>query len=108
VPPSAGATPFTSSLVPVAIPASAIRQPSSSSSPFGNISTILCPPGPDGPGNSWFGADGTTSVISINTLTFNSVSGIRLGNTFQPDHGTTGFRFVAFSLSLLPLVKSSP
>ncbi|KAJ7622816.1 cortical protein marker for cell polarity-domain-containing protein [Mycena polygramma] len=91
VPSSAGATPFTSSLVPVPIPASAIRQPTSTSSSFGNVSAILCPAGDDGPGNSWFGADGATSVISINTLTSNSVSGIRLGNTFQPDHGTTGF-----------------
>ncbi|KAJ7188405.1 cortical protein marker for cell polarity-domain-containing protein [Mycena filopes] len=91
VPASAGATPFSSSLVPIAIPPSAIQQPTSTSDAFGNVSSILCPAGPDGAGNSWFGAAGSTAVISINTHTFNSASGVRLGNTFQPDHGTTGF-----------------
>ncbi|KAJ7045370.1 cortical protein marker for cell polarity-domain-containing protein [Mycena alexandri] len=91
VPASAGATPFSSSLVPIPIPASAIQQPSASSDPFGNISSILCPTGPDGAGNSWFGPAGSTAVISINTHTFISASGVRLGNTFQPNHGTTGF-----------------
>ncbi|KAF7362018.1 SH3 domain-containing protein [Mycena venus] len=91
VPASAGGTPFTQSLVPIAIPASAIQQPSSSSGDFANVSAILCPSGPDGPKTSWFGTDGTAAVITINTLSFNSVNGIRLGNTFQPNHGTTGF-----------------
>ncbi|KAF7298190.1 SH3 domain-containing protein [Mycena chlorophos] len=93
VPFSAGATPFSSSLVPIPIPASAVLQPSSSSSDagFGNITVILCPAGADGAGNSWFGADGTTSVITIDTHTFLSANGLRLGNTFQPNHGTTGF-----------------
>ncbi|KAJ7782990.1 cortical protein marker for cell polarity-domain-containing protein [Mycena metata] len=91
VPASAGATPFSSSLVPISIPASAIQQPSATSDPFGNISSILCPTGPDGAANSWFGPAGSTAVISINTHTFISASGVRLGNTFQPDHGTTGF-----------------
>ncbi|KAJ7262315.1 cortical protein marker for cell polarity-domain-containing protein [Mycena haematopus] len=91
VPASPGGTPFTQSLVPISITASNIQQPSSSSDDFGNVSAILCPSGPDGPKTSWFGTDGTGSVITINTLHFNSVNGIRLGNTFQPDHGTTGF-----------------
>ncbi|KAF7321403.1 SH3 domain-containing protein [Mycena kentingensis (nom. inval.)] len=93
VPQSAGASPFSSSLVPIPIPASAVLQPSTNSNDpdFGNITHILCPAGDDGPGNTWFGADGTTSVISINTHTFIAASGLRLGNTFQPNHGTTGF-----------------
>ncbi|KAF7315320.1 SH3 domain-containing protein [Mycena indigotica] len=93
VPFSAGASPFSSSLVPIPIPASAILQPSTNSNnpDFGNIQRILCPAGPDGPKNTWFGADGTTSVISINTHSRLSLSGLRLGNTFQPNHGTTGF-----------------
>ncbi|KAJ7209519.1 cortical protein marker for cell polarity-domain-containing protein [Mycena pura] len=91
VPLSAGASPFSTSLVPVPIPASAVLQPTSTDSPFGNITNILCPVGPDGPGNSWFGADGTTAKITVNTHSFISVSGVRLGNTFQPNHGTTGF-----------------
>ncbi|KAJ7733100.1 cortical protein marker for cell polarity-domain-containing protein [Mycena olivaceomarginata] len=91
VPGSAGGTPFTQSLVPIFVSPSSIQQPSSSSADFGNVSAILCPPGPDGPKTSWFGTAGTGSVITINTLRFNSVNGVRLGNTFQPDHGTTGF-----------------
>ncbi|KAF8210076.1 cortical protein marker for cell polarity-domain-containing protein [Mycena galopus ATCC 62051] len=91
VPASPGGTPFTQSLVPIFISPSDITQPSSSSADFGNVSAILCPSGADGPQTSWFSTDGTGSVITINTLRFNSVNGIRLGNTFQPDHGTTGF-----------------
>ncbi|KAF7376020.1 SH3 domain-containing protein [Mycena sanguinolenta] len=91
VPASPGGTPFTQSLVPISITASDIQQPSSSSADFGNVSAILCPTGPDGAKTSWFGTDGTGSVITINTHHFNSVNGIRLGNTFQPNHGTTGF-----------------
>ncbi|KAJ7072485.1 cortical protein marker for cell polarity-domain-containing protein [Mycena amicta] len=67
------------------------RRPNSDDPNFGDITRILCPAGADGSGNTWFGADGSTSVISINTHTFISASGIRLGNTFQPNHGTTGF-----------------
>ncbi|KAK7057316.1 SH3 domain-containing protein [Favolaschia claudopus] len=91
VPASAGGTPFSQSLVPIFVPPSAILQPSASSSDFGNVSAILCPPGPDGPKTSWFGTDGTGSVVTINTHRFNTVNGLRLGNTFQPNHGTTGF-----------------
>ncbi|KAJ6499441.1 cortical protein marker for cell polarity-domain-containing protein [Mycena sanguinolenta] len=91
VPASPGGTPYTQSLVPIPITASNIQQPSSSSADFGNVAAILCPSGPDGAKTSWFGTDGTGSVITINTLHFNSVNGIRLGNTFQPNHGTTGF-----------------
>ncbi|KAJ6557179.1 cortical protein marker for cell polarity-domain-containing protein [Mycena sp. CBHHK59/15] len=92
VPFSAGATPFSSSLVPVPIGASSIRgSPSSTDTGFTNISKILCPAGADGAGNSWFGADGTTAVVTIRTFSSMIVSGVRLGNTFQPNHGTTGF-----------------
>jgi hypothetical protein len=33
-------------------------------------------------------------VITVRTFAFMSVSGLRLGNTFQSDHGTTSFRCV--------------
>ncbi|KAJ7502743.1 cortical protein marker for cell polarity-domain-containing protein [Mycena galericulata] len=92
VPFSAGATPFSSSLVPVPIPASAISgSPSSTDTGFTNASDILCPAGADGPGNTWYGADANTAELTIRTFTFMTVSGVRLGNTFQPNHGTTGF-----------------
>ncbi|KAJ7132890.1 cortical protein marker for cell polarity-domain-containing protein [Mycena crocata] len=92
VPFSAGATPFSSSLVPVPIAGTAIQASTSSSDAgFNNVSNILCPAGADGAGNSWF-ADGiNTAVVTIRTVSFMTVSGLRLGNTFQPNHGTTGF-----------------
>ncbi|KAJ7497160.1 cortical protein marker for cell polarity-domain-containing protein [Mycena latifolia] len=91
VPFSAGATPFSSSLVPVPIKASAINAASSGDSGFTNVSNILCPAGADGAGNSWFGPDGNVASVAIQTVSFMTVSGVRLGNTFQPNHGTTGF-----------------
>ncbi|KAJ7078937.1 cortical protein marker for cell polarity-domain-containing protein [Mycena belliarum] len=91
VPASAGATPFTSSLVPIPIKASAITAGSSSDSGFTNVSNILCPAGADGAGNSWFGPDGSVASVAIQTLSFKIAHGVRLGNTFQPNHGTTGF-----------------
>ncbi|KAJ7124876.1 cortical protein marker for cell polarity-domain-containing protein [Mycena epipterygia] len=91
VPFSAGATPFSSSLVPIPINASSISAPSSNDAGFTTVSDILCPAGADGPGNSWFGPDGNTATITVRTLSFMTASGIRLGNTFQPNHGTTGF-----------------
>ncbi|KAJ7675057.1 cortical protein marker for cell polarity-domain-containing protein [Mycena rosella] len=91
VPFSAGATPFSSSLVPVPIKASAIKASSSGDSGFTDPSSILCPAGGDGAGNSWFGPDGNVATVFIQTLSFMTASGVRLGNTFQPNHGTTGF-----------------
>jgi hypothetical protein len=97
VPFSAGATPFSSSLVPVPLGGAdtEIDGSASSSDPqFSNIKSILCPSGPDGPGNTWLAADGNAAVITARTFTFITGSGIRLGNTFQSGHGTTGFRYV--------------
>ncbi|KAJ2913249.1 hypothetical protein MD484_g7161, partial [Candolleomyces efflorescens] len=92
IPASSGATPFSSSLVPIPLSASQIQgSPSSSTSGFTDISNILCPSEPEGPGNSWFAADGSEAVITVRTFAFMSVSGLRLGNTFQSDHGTTSF-----------------
>ncbi|THU95495.1 hypothetical protein K435DRAFT_755662 [Dendrothele bispora CBS 962.96] len=92
VPFSAGATPFSSSLVPVPLGDAEVEgQPSTSDSQFSNIKNILCPAGNDGPGNSWFGGDGSTAVVTVRKFSFLSASGIRLGNTFLSNHGTTGF-----------------
>ncbi|KAF7428381.1 hypothetical protein PC9H_007604 [Pleurotus ostreatus] len=92
VPFSAGATPFTSSLVPVPLQASQVQgSPSASNPQFSDISAILCPTGPDGPGTSWFGEDGTTAQITVRTFASIAASGIRLGNTFLDGRGTTGF-----------------
>jgi hypothetical protein len=93
VPFSAGATPFSSSLVPIPLQNAQIQgSPSSKDSQFNDIRSILCPSGADGPGNSWFAADGNTAVITVRTFTFMSASGVRLGNTFLGGHGTTVFR----------------
>ncbi|KAF8891660.1 cortical protein marker for cell polarity-domain-containing protein [Infundibulicybe gibba] len=98
VPFSTGATPFSSSLVPIPLQGAQIEgSPSSSDSQFSAINNILCPAGPDGPGNTWLAADGSTAVINVRTFTFISANGIRLGNTFQSNHGTT-----RFSLATIP------
>jgi hypothetical protein len=95
VPFSAGATPFSSSLVPIPLQDAQIQgSPSSTDSQFSNIESILCPSGADGPGSSWFAADGNAAVITVRTFTFMSASGVRLGNTFLAAHGTTMFRCV--------------
>ncbi|KAF9562785.1 hypothetical protein CPC08DRAFT_362723 [Agrocybe pediades] len=91
VPFSAGASLFSSSLVPVPLENADVTAPSSSESGFNDIHNTLCPSGPDGSGNSWFAADTATPKIIVRTGSFLSASGIRLGNTFQPNHGTTGF-----------------
>jgi len=93
VPPSIGATPFTSSLVPVPLQSAQIQgSPSTDDPGFTNIQSILCPAGPDGPGNSWFSIDKGEPLINVRTFSFISAAGVRLGNTFQPNHGTTAFR----------------
>jgi hypothetical protein len=107
VPFSAGATPFSSSLVPIPLGGNGTQiqgSPSSSDAQFSNIQNILCPSGPDGPGNTWLAADGNAAVITARTFSFITGSGVRLGNTFQSGHGTTGFRYVlAFLYILLPV-----
>ncbi|KAG2145943.1 cortical protein marker for cell polarity-domain-containing protein [Suillus bovinus] len=92
VPYSPGATPFSSSLVPVPLQAAEILgQPSSSDPEFSNISNILCPAGPDGPGNTWLAANGNGAVITIRDFSSINAYGVRLGNTFQSGFGTTTF-----------------
>jgi hypothetical protein len=93
VPFSAGATPFSSSLVPVPLADAQVDGgPSSLDPQFSNISNVLCPSGADGPGNTWFAADGITAVVTIRTFEAISASGVRLGNTFLAGRGTTAFR----------------
>ncbi|KAI6121611.1 cortical protein marker for cell polarity-domain-containing protein [Pisolithus sp. B1] len=92
VPYSPGASPFSSSLVPIPLQNAEIEAAPSSTNPeYSNIQTILCPAGSDGPGNTWLAQDGSSALISI--LTFSSISayGVRLGNTFIDGYGTTGF-----------------
>ncbi|KAG1896704.1 cortical protein marker for cell polarity-domain-containing protein [Suillus fuscotomentosus] len=92
VPYSPGATPFSSSLVPVPLQgAEILGQPSSSDPDFSDISNILCPAGPDGPGNTWLAANGNDAVITIRDFSSINAYGVRLGNTFQSGFGTTTF-----------------
>lgn len=92
VPFSAGATPFSSSLVPIPLQQAEIDgSPSSDAAGFSDIHSILCPSGPDGAGNTWFAADQNDALITIRAFSFISANGVRLGNTFQNNHGTTGF-----------------
>ena len=95
VPFSQGATPFSSSLVPVPLQAAQVQgSPSSSDASFSNIQNILCPSGNDGPGQTWFAADGVAAQITVRTFLFNSANGVRLGNTFLNGRGTTAFTYV--------------
>ena len=98
VPFSQGATPFSSSLVPVPLEAAQVQgSPSSTDPSFSNISNILCPAGNDGPGQTWFAADGVAAQITVRTFLYNSASGVRLGNTFLNGRGTTAFTYVGVS-----------
>lgn len=93
VPFSPGATPFSSSLVPVPLANAQIdASPSTTVAGFNNINHTLCPAGADGPGNSWFAQDGAEAFITVRKFSFLSASGVRLGNTFLEGRGTTGFR----------------
>lgn len=93
VPYSPGATPFSSSLVPIPLDASDLNaNPSSLLPQFANIANILCPAGPDGPNSTWFSADGDVTQLTVRTNKFTNARGIRLGNTFLPNHGTKTFR----------------
>ncbi|KAJ3999992.1 cortical protein marker for cell polarity-domain-containing protein [Lentinula boryana] len=92
VPFSPGASPFSSSLVPIPLQgAQIVGSPSSTEADFSNITNILCPSGSDGPGNSWFAGNGNQAVITVRDFSSLQASGVRLGNTFQSNHGTTGF-----------------
>ncbi|KAJ4468223.1 cortical protein marker for cell polarity-domain-containing protein [Lentinula aciculospora] len=92
VPFSPGASPFSSSLVPIPLQgAQIVGSPSSTDAQFSNVTNILCPSGSDGPGNTWFAGDGNQAVITVRDFSFLQASGVRLGNTFQSNHGTTGF-----------------
>ena len=92
VPFSSGATPFSSSLVPIPLEDVEVDPASSSADPnFSDIRNILCPTGNDGPGQSWFGMNGTTAVITVRTFSYLSAAGLRLGNTFLDGRGTTAF-----------------
>lgn len=92
VPFSSGASPFSSSLVPVPLENVEVDPASSSSDPnFQDIRNILCPTGDDGPGQSWFSQDSTTAVITVRTFSSLSAAGVRLGNTFLNGRGTTAF-----------------
>jgi hypothetical protein len=92
VPFSTGASPFSSSLVPIPLQNASIQaEPSSTDPNFNNIQGILCPAGADGPGDTWLAADGNTAVITARAFEFISATGVRLGNTFL-NRSTTTFR----------------
>ncbi|KAF8513096.1 cortical protein marker for cell polarity-domain-containing protein [Hysterangium stoloniferum] len=94
VPFSIGATPFSSSLVPIALTSTGTEinsSPSNSRPEFANITNALCPAGADGPNNTWLAQDGSTAVITVRTFEFSTASGLRLGNTFVEGRGTTAF-----------------
>ena len=107
VPFSQGATPFSSSLVPIPLETAQIQgSPSSSDPSFSNIQNILCPAGNDGPGQTWFAADGNGAQVTVRTFQSISASGIRLGNTFLDGRGTTAFTYVGLSFGTSTILTS--
>ncbi|KAG8731577.1 hypothetical protein FRC11_003554 [Ceratobasidium sp. 423] len=110
VPFSPGATPFSASLVPIPLNGSEITaQPASSDSNFNNILNILCPAGNDGAGNTWLGADGTTTSITARPFKFINAGGIRLGNTAINGRSTTSFTLTTIpDNSVLELTYNDP
>lgn len=94
VPYSQGASSFSSSLVPIPLQgAEIVGAPSSTDPQFSDIQAILCPAGPDGPGNTWLAAAGNAALVTIRTFAAMSAYGVRIGNTFQNGYGTTAFRY---------------
>lgn len=91
MPPSLRVQRLSSSLV--FVPLQIAQVDPSSTTNEADSSNILCPAEMDGSGNTSFAADNMTLHITIRTFPFLSASGVRLGNTFQPSHGTTSFRF---------------
>jgi hypothetical protein len=97
VPFSAGASPFSSSLVPVPFGpgAQVVASPSSTDAGFADIHAALCPAGADGPGNTWLSGGQQTAQVTARAFSALSAGGVRLGNTFVNGRGTTQFRFAA-------------
>ena len=92
VPQSTGSTPFSSSLVPFPLSgAEVVAGPSSSRQGLGDIKSILCPAGADGPGSTWFAQEGFFSQITIRDFRALTASGIRLGNSFFDNQATKTF-----------------
>ena len=92
VPYSSGASPFSSSLVPVPIdPTYISANPTTDEAGYNDVTDILCPAGADGPGNTWFSGDNQATQIVIRTGQYLNARGIRLGNTFIANHGTKAF-----------------
>jgi hypothetical protein len=95
VPQSSGSTPFTSSLVPFPLSsAEIVAGPTTDRPGLQNIAAILCPAGPDGPGNTWFAQEGAVSSITVLDFMSLTASGLRLGNTFFDGQSTTTFWWV--------------
>lgn len=93
VPQSSGSTPFTSSLVPFPLSsAEVVSGPTTDRAGLQDITQILCPAGPDGPGNTWFAREGSISSITVRDFMSLAASGLRLGNTFFDGQSTKSFR----------------
>ncbi|EJU04368.1 hypothetical protein DACRYDRAFT_93708 [Dacryopinax primogenitus] len=110
VPYSAGATPYSSSLVPIPLQGAQITaEPATGQTGFSDITNILCPAGADGEGNTWLAQDGSAAQITVRTFRNEGVSGVRLGNTFVQGRGTTAFTVTTIpNNQVLPLSYIDP
>ncbi|KZO95530.1 hypothetical protein CALVIDRAFT_499824 [Calocera viscosa TUFC12733] len=110
VPYSAGATPYSSSLVPIPLAGADLNAaPVTTQTGFTDIANILCPAGPDGEGNTWLAQDGSNAQITVQIFRNEGVSGVRLGNTFVQGRGTTSFTVTTLpNNQVLPLSYVDP
>lgn len=93
---SPGSTPFTASLTPLVLGpgASISASPSSSLAGFSNAEVLLCPRGGSDP-STWLAGDGQNALITVDLGQGAVVAtGLRIGNTFVADRGTTAFSAV--------------
>ena len=93
---SPGSTPFTASLTPLVLgpSASISASPSTSLAGFNNADVLLCPRGGSN-SSSWIAGDGQNALITVDLGQGAVVAtGLRIGNTFVANRGTTAFSAV--------------
>lgn len=94
---SPGSTPFTASLTPLVLgpSASISASPASSLAGFSDANVLLCPRGGSDP-SSWLAGAGQNALITVDLGQGAVVAtGLRIGNTFIANRGTTAFSAVS-------------
>ncbi|KAL9933048.1 hypothetical protein V8E36_008303 [Tilletia maclaganii] len=83
--------------------------PPSQSPDYNNAAQILCPQGPDGPGNTYLWESEILGLLTVETFRVLEVAAIRLGNTQVDGRGLRGFSIVSLpDNQVLELVYRNP